>query len=150
MSALQLPTTNWGMCDFLDSYYSMWSLRIDHEYWWKLLYFRIDYQHKGTSCQKIGRKLMLIRAAMKTLKRCWDAKKDLPTKFSNGFPCDFPWKQKLDIEKAGKKRCWFFWALVLEIILENTMWTGKKTNNSSIEQINPKFLPKVQMTRLKL
>ena len=109
----------------------------------------------GDCSHEIKRRLLLGRKAMTSLD-CILKSGDiaLPTKFHlakvNSFFSSHVWMWELDCKESWALKNWCFWTVVLEKTLERVPWTARRSNQSILKKISPKYSLEGLMLKLKL
>ena len=67
----------------------------------------------------------------------------------NGFSGSPVWMWRLDYKESWAPKNWCFWTVVLEKTLESP-WTARKSNQSIVKEISPKYSLEGLMLKLKL
>ena len=73
-----------------------------------------------------------------------------PSSQGYGFPSGHVWMWELDCKESWAPKNWCFWTVVLEKTLERVPWTGRRSNQSILKEINPEYSLEGLMLKLKL
>ena len=109
--------------------------------------------------------LQMVTAAMKLKDACFLEKscdrqwvKKQPHHFANkglycqsyGFSSSRVWVWELDHLEGWVPKNWYFWTVVLQKTLERVPWTARRSNQSILKEISPKYSLEGLMLKLKL
>ena len=109
----------------------------------------------GDSCQEIKRLLLLGRKAMTNLGSILKSRDiTLPTQVRLVKAMVFPvfmygWMWELDHKEGWVLKNWCFWTVVLEKA-HKSPWTTRRSNQSTLKEINPKYLLEALMLKPEL
>ena len=104
----------------------------------------------GDCNHEIKRHLFLGRKAMTNLNSVFKSRDHKgPYSQSYGFSSSHVWIWGSDHEEGWAPKNWCFWTLVLEKTLESS-WTSRRSNQSILKEINPKYSLEGPMLKLKL
>ena len=72
-----------------------------------------------------------------------------PSSQSSGFSSSHVWMWELDYKESWVRKNWCFWSVVLKKILESP-FTARRSNQSILKEISPKYSSEGLMLKLKL
>ena len=109
----------------------------------------VDYSHEIKRFLLLGRKVMTNLESILKRRDITCQQKFVYSRKGYGFSTSHVRMWELDCKESWVPKNWCFWTVVLEKTLESS-WTARKSNQSILKEISPKYSLEGLMLKLKL